>query len=155
MIPWKFCKDLLNTDLENWFWKFRKKYRFLKKSKKIRPKWQKWQCFFWYFLNTRVLRKAGMGETWSLFEKMWKSLHPTGQSFIDWWPCRAGWSGRAAGSGRADVSRRAGGLRGAGGFRKSWKLGSSRWSCIDDCEVELEEEKKAPRHEFHKRTERQ
>ncbi len=42
MIPWKFRKDWFKTDLENWFWKVYKKYRFLKKSKKIRP-----QYIFW------------------------------------------------------------------------------------------------------------
>ncbi len=59
MIPWKFHKDWLNTDLENWFWKFWKKYRFLKKYKKNSA--QKWKSdnLFLYFLKTSVLRNAG------------------------------------------------------------------------------------------------
>ncbi len=33
MIPWKFCKDLFKTDLENWFWKEKKNTDFWKSKK--------------------------------------------------------------------------------------------------------------------------
>jgi hypothetical protein len=41
MIPWKFHKDWLNTDLEIGFENFGKNTDFRKSKKKIWPKWKK------------------------------------------------------------------------------------------------------------------
>jgi hypothetical protein len=61
MIPWKFRKDWFRTDLENWFGKVEKNTDFWK-SQKNSAEMAKVTIFFIYFLNTIILRNAGMGE---------------------------------------------------------------------------------------------
>ncbi len=59
MIPWKFCQDWLNTDWENWFWNVWEKYRFSKKSEKIRKKPLKRNYFFHIFWTLGSQGKEG------------------------------------------------------------------------------------------------
>ncbi len=73
-----------NRSVKYWLrklvWKVRKKYRFSKKSKKIRTKMAEEKLFFLHFLNSWVPRKGGKVRHSQKYEKKWKSLHPTDQS---------------------------------------------------------------------------
>jgi hypothetical protein len=69
MIPWKFRKNWLNTDLENWFWKFRKNTDFWKSKKKFDPNGKSDNLFFCIFWTLGSLGLQGWVRTGNFVKK--------------------------------------------------------------------------------------
>ncbi len=79
MIPWKFHKDLFNTDFENLFWKVRKKYRFSKKSEKNSDKTAEEKLVFFTFSELLGPKEKREAET---FPEIWKKVEITAPYWI-------------------------------------------------------------------------